>query len=284
MKTNYQKTKACSEEAAKAQDGTAKDVVALKRKRLELEKIDVTFRKNDLMEQRRHLDVLKLSLLEPTRLLEQAYEREKELVSNPSAGRVKHLERLARKRKEDFPSVVEKKYEERVKAVRSALNQMLDELKETPAHDVDSLSKWLNEKFQEFPMEDVKDIITLVNFDELKTISVSLHCFYLRCNYYCNVIQKFANKDAIQEVAQLEMQKEDEAERAEIRKEEQKNREAIEAWRHAYYCVLEDAVNTVNKIENEIWLKKKEVREKGEKYHHVSQKVMHDMIIIDLYD
>lgn len=286
MMTNYQKLKACSIEAAKAQEdgGIAEHVVALRRKRHELDKTDVTYREKELGKQRHQLNVLKRSLLEPTRLLEQAYAREKELVSNPSAGRVKHLEHCAKQRKEDFPSVVEKKYEEYLKAVRSGLNQICDELKETPAHDVDSLSKWFNQKFQEFSMEDVKDIITLVNFDELKTISVSLPSCSLRCNYYNKVIGKFANKDAIQKVAQLEMKKEDDAERAEIRKEEQENGEAIEAWRHAYYCVLEDAVNTVNKIENAILLKKKEVREKGEEYHHVSQKVNRDSIIIALYD
>ena len=225
MMTSYQKTKKCSVEAADAQSGIAKSVLALRRKRFELERTDAMFRKEEHEELRHKLDVLKRSLLDPMRLLKKAYECEKELVSNPSAARVKHFERLARKRKEDFASVVQMRYEERVKAVRIALNQMLDELKETPAHDVDSLSKWFNEKFQEFPMEDVKDIITLINFDELKTISVSPFCFYLRCDYYDNVIQKFANKDAIQEVAQLEKEKEDEAEMAEIRKEEQENGE-----------------------------------------------------------
>ena len=284
MMTYNQENKQCSEEAKDAQSGIAKDVLALRRKRFELDQTNAMFLKEEHEELRHKLDLLKRSLLEARRLLTKAYECEKELVSNASAASVKHFELRARKRKEDFASVVQIKYEECVKAVSIALDQMFDELKETPAHDVDSLSKWFNEKFQEFSMEDVKDIITLDNFDELKTISVSPFRWGLGGNYVGNVIQKFANKDAIQEVAQLEKEKEDEAEMAEIRNEEQENGEAIKAWRHAYYCVLEDAVNTVNQIENEISLKKKEVQEKGQKYHHVSQKMIHDLIVIDLYD
>ena len=162
MMTSREKCRQCSYQAAEAQDGIARYVLALRRKRCGLEQIDARFRKEEHEEVRHQLDVLKRSLLEPMRLLKKAYECEKELASIPSVGRVKQLERLASKRKEDFASVVQTKYEERDKAVRIALNQMLDELKETPAHDVDSLSKWFNEKFPEFPMEDVKDMITLV--------------------------------------------------------------------------------------------------------------------------
>ena len=278
------KNQRCSLQAARAQSGIAIDVLALRRKRVELELTDATLLKETRDKLRHELYVLKRSLLEPMRLQKKAVEFEKELVSNPSVDRVKKLDHLARKRKEDFQSLLQMRYEERVKAIDSGLNQILDELKENPKHDVDSLSNWFSEKFKEFPMEeDIKEMITLVNFDELKAISVLSFCSCKRSNYYGDVIQKFANKDAIQAVAQLEKEKEDEAEMAEILKEEQENGEAIKAWRQAY-CVLEDAVNTVNQIENKILLKKNEILEKGQEYHHVLQKINRSLIVIALYD
>lgn len=284
MMTNYQKIQFCVSEARKAQSGAAKDVFALRKRRLELEQIDAMLRKAVHEEAKDELFILKRSLLDPMRLLNEAKEREKELASNPSVGRVKELEESGKKRSEDFESYVQKKYEQREKEVRKVFDQMLIELKEKPAHDDNSLFKWFNEKIPEFSMDDVKVMLTHVKLDELKMISVSSLMFYMRTNLYTTVLQKIANKDAIQKVSQLEKEKEDDAEMAEIRKEEQENGEAIKAWRHAYYCVLEDVVNKVNQIENKIWLKKKEVQEKGQKYHHVSQKVKRDLLVIALYD